>query len=63
MSQFRVNEETYWPPTPWPPWEGDDDEKAVNYHKLAKDVVKFEAKVASVSLDLYACLSPLQKSI
>jgi len=51
-SEFRVNEKTYWPPTPWPPWDDDDEEDDVDYHKLAKDVVKFEARIAEISLDL-----------
>ncbi|KAF9052689.1 hypothetical protein BJ165DRAFT_1413126 [Panaeolus papilionaceus] len=46
-----------WPPWPWPPWGGDDDDdKPLNrtqrIHKLAKRVVEFEQKLARASLDL-----------
>ncbi len=48
-----------WPPWPWPPW-GDDDggdgdgpkDRPKNATKLAKEVVKFERKLAQASLDL-----------
>ncbi|KAL1758319.1 hypothetical protein FB107DRAFT_258860 [Schizophyllum commune] len=55
-------EENVWPPWPWPPWGDDDDgkgdddkEKPKNSkvaRKLAKKVVKFERKLAKISLDL-----------
>ncbi|KAI0636818.1 Metalloprotease [Trametes polyzona] len=59
-SKLVVHEERLrmWPPWPWPPWGDDDDGKnePVNRteraHKLAKEVVEFEKKVANVSLDL-----------
>ncbi|PPR08078.1 hypothetical protein CVT24_010539 [Panaeolus cyanescens] len=46
-----------WPPWPWPPWGGDDDDdKPLNrtqrIHKLAKHVVEFERRLARASLDL-----------
>lgn len=51
-----------WPPWPWPPWGGgdddddDDDDKPGNWtdraHKLARDAVKFERRLAEASLDL-----------
>ncbi|EIW60033.1 Metalloprotease [Trametes versicolor FP-101664 SS1] len=59
-SKFVVHEERLrvWPPWPWPPWGDDDDGKGepVNRteraHKLAKEVIEFEKKIANVSLDL-----------
>ena len=58
-------EENVWPPWPWPPWGDDDDgkddddkEKPKNSkvaRKLAKKVVKFERKLAKISLDLDLC--------
>lgn len=55
-----------WPPWPWPPW-GDDDHdghhgdksplnKTERALKLAKQVVKFEKRIADASLDLYVRL-------
>ncbi|EJD02334.1 endothelin-converting enzyme 1 [Fomitiporia mediterranea MF3/22] len=51
-----------WPPWPWPPWGGEDDDddgrakrplnKTERAAKLAKSVVKFEKRVAKASLDL-----------
>ncbi len=47
-----------WPPWPWPPWGGDDDDaQSPNNHteqikKLAQTVVKFERRIAPASLDL-----------
>jgi endothelin-converting enzyme len=50
-----------WPPWPWPPWDdgGDDNDdgdgpkdRPKNATKLAKEVVKFERKLAQASLDL-----------
>ena len=66
-SPTLVNNEdsSTWPPSPWPPWDendGDDDEddgsgkpinKTLRVHNLAKNVVKFERKLAQASLDLY----------
>jgi endothelin-converting enzyme len=56
-----------WPPSPWPPWEGDDDgdddeddgggkpeNRTLGAHKLAKKIVEFERKLAQASLDLCA---------
>ncbi|KAJ7093237.1 hypothetical protein C8R44DRAFT_646354 [Mycena epipterygia] len=46
-----------WPSWPWPPYEDpdDDDEKKPNRteaaHKLAKQVIKFETRLANASLD------------
>ena len=60
------NEDSYfWPPRPYPPWEGDGDEdeddgggehvnRTLRAHKLAKKIVKFERKLAQASLDLWA---------
>lgn len=59
---FAVNEDAnLWPPWPWPPW-GDDDEdpdmpkdpsdRKRRAHKLAKQVVKLERRLAKASLDL-----------
>jgi endothelin-converting enzyme len=51
-----------WPPWPWPPWGGDDDDndggdkphnRTLEIQKLAREVVKFERKLAQASLDLY----------
>ncbi|KIJ23039.1 hypothetical protein M422DRAFT_81961, partial [Sphaerobolus stellatus SS14] len=45
----------YWPPFPWPPWGGDDDDKKPQYKtpaELAKAVVEFEGKIAIATLDL-----------
>ncbi|KAF5324773.1 hypothetical protein D9611_004556 [Ephemerocybe angulata] len=66
LKAFINNDESQtWPPWPWPPWGGDepDDDggekepgskepKSVRARKLAKDVVKFENKIANASLDL-----------
>ncbi|KAG6832683.1 hypothetical protein H0H92_012255 [Tricholoma furcatifolium] len=50
-----------WPPWPWPPWGEDDDDKdgdkppmnsSERAHKLAKDAVQFEKRLADASLDL-----------
>lgn len=60
---FTNNQEAnVWPPWPWPPWSGDDegddddDKKPVNkshrIKELAKDIIKFESRIAEVSLDL-----------
>jgi endothelin-converting enzyme len=54
------NEESAWPPRPWPPWDDDDDgddddggkDRPKNATKLAEEVVKFEWKLARASLDL-----------
>ena len=50
----------FWPPWPWPPWgdddSGDEHKKPLNKTErskiLAKNVVKFEKKIAKASLDL-----------
>ncbi|KAJ3804396.1 peptidase family M13-domain-containing protein [Lentinula aff. lateritia] len=58
-----IKQDSIWPPWPWPPWGGDDgddgdngEKKPVNktkrVQKLAKEVVKFESKIAHASLDL-----------
>ena len=59
-----------WPPSPWPPWEGDGDgdededdggdervNRTLRAHELAKKIVKFERKLAQASLDLWAFIS------
>ena len=58
-----LNEESVklWPPWPWPPWEGDDDpdspgddkpsNRTKEARKVAKNVLKFEQKLAEVSPD------------
>ncbi|TRM62696.1 hypothetical protein BD626DRAFT_498158 [Schizophyllum amplum] len=65
-TEFAVNDDTkdnVWPPWPWPPWgddddghgdDGDDSKKNSSEiaHKLAKKVLKFERKLAKISLDL-----------
>ncbi|KAI0006055.1 Metalloprotease [Russula compacta] len=61
LPQVLVNNEdsmNTWPPFPWPPW-GDDDgdgdgpkDRQKNATELAKEVVKFEWKLARASLDL-----------
>ena len=62
-----VEQSKVWPPWPWPPWGDDNDpnkdkdkekekpkiNKTLEIHKLAKEVVDFEAKLANASLDLY----------
>ena len=53
-------DEKTWPPWPWPPWgdddSGDEHKKPLNKTErskiLAKNVVKFEKKIAKASLDL-----------
>ncbi|KAJ7261339.1 hypothetical protein B0H12DRAFT_1106346 [Mycena haematopus] len=46
-----------WPSWPWPPWDSPDDEedekpnRTETAHKLAKQVVKFETRLANVTLD------------
>ncbi|KAJ7702313.1 Metalloprotease [Mycena rosella] len=46
-----------WPSWPWPPWDGDggEEEEKPNRteaaHKMAKQVVKFETRLAQASLD------------
>lgn len=56
-----VEKMKFWPPWPWPPWDGDDDDdddggkpenKTERAYRLAKDVVKFEKRIANASLDL-----------
>ncbi|KAF8078094.1 hypothetical protein FPV67DRAFT_33082 [Lyophyllum atratum] len=56
-----IEDSKVWPPWPWPPWGGDDDDKdggkkPVNNtrraHKLAKGIVKLEKRLAKASLDL-----------
>jgi endothelin-converting enzyme len=59
---FVMNEgENAWPPWPWPPWgdeDGDTDkdkepvDRRRRAHKLAKQVVKLERRLANASLDL-----------
>lgn len=64
-SALTVHEERLrvWPPWPWPPWDGDDDDddggddrkpgnRSEEAHKLAKKIIKFEKKIANISLDL-----------
>jgi endothelin-converting enzyme len=60
-SQALVNnEDSAWPPRPWPPWDDDDEgddgdggkDHPKNATKLAEEVVKFEWKLARASLDL-----------
>lgn len=59
-----INDEdaNVWPPWPWPPWGGDDDDddegdkphnRTLEIQQLAREVVKFERKLAQASLDLY----------
>jgi endothelin-converting enzyme len=44
-----------WPDWPWPPWGDDEPDEKPNRteiaHKLAKEVLEFETKLASASLD------------
>lgn len=58
-----INEDpgSTYPPFPWPPWGDDDDDdghgddpkdRPKNATTLAKEVVKFERKLAQASLDL-----------
>ncbi|KAF9532319.1 hypothetical protein CPB83DRAFT_847643 [Crepidotus variabilis] len=65
---FVSNEDAnVWPPWPWPPWGGDDDppkkdpsdNKTMGAHKLAKQVVQFEARLAEASLDLDLLQDPI----
>jgi endothelin-converting enzyme len=58
---FTTNEAgNIWPPWPWPPWgdDGDDEpdkepvDRRRRAHKLAKQVVKLERRLAKASLDL-----------
>ncbi|KIY74398.1 zincin [Cylindrobasidium torrendii FP15055 ss-10] len=49
--------ESVWPPWPWPPWGGDDDDdkpenQTERAHRLAKAAVKFEREIAKASQDL-----------
>jgi endothelin-converting enzyme len=51
-----VDNTNVWPSWPWPPWDSpDDDEDKPNRtetaHKLAKQVIKFETRLANASLD------------
>ena len=56
------DDENVWPPWPWPPWDeddhdhDDDHDKPGNWtrkaRKLAREVVKFERRLAKASLDL-----------
>ncbi|KAM5533255.1 hypothetical protein V8D89_013032 [Ganoderma adspersum] len=46
-----------WPPWPWPPWGDDDDgnspeNRTERAQRLAKEVIKFEKRIANASLDL-----------
>ncbi|GJJ12083.1 hypothetical protein Clacol_006324 [Clathrus columnatus] len=47
------NQRSFWPPFPWPPWGGDDDESDPKKtpRELAEAVVNFEARLAEVGLD------------
>ena len=57
-----VNEDAnVWPPWPWPPWGDDDDDPDMpkdptdrrrRAHRLAKQVVRLERRLAKASLDL-----------
>ena len=58
---FATNEAAnVWPPWPWPPWGDDDDDnpdkepvdRRRRAHKLAKQVVQLEGRLAKASLDL-----------
>jgi endothelin-converting enzyme len=52
-----VDNSQIWPSWPWPPWDGpdDDEEEKPNRteaaHKLAKQVIKFETRLANATLD------------
>lgn len=56
------DDDTVWPPWPWPPWGDDDDDghkgddkggnRSQEIRILAKKVVAFESKLAQASLDL-----------
>lgn len=47
-----------WPPMPWPPWGGDDDDSGKPENsterasRLANEVVVFETRIANASEDL-----------
>ncbi|KAJ6500490.1 hypothetical protein C8R45DRAFT_70983 [Mycena sanguinolenta] len=52
---FTENDRT-WPSWPWPPWDTPEDEeekpnRTETAHKLAKQVVKFETRIANATLD------------
>ena len=58
-SKLVVHEERLkvWPPWPWPPWGDDDDgnspeNRTERAQRLAKEVIKFERRIANASLDL-----------
>ncbi|KAJ7184253.1 Metalloprotease [Mycena filopes] len=59
-----VNNAEVWPSWPWPPWDGPDDDegekpnRTETAHKLAKQVVKFESRIANVTLDADAYQDP-----
>lgn len=53
-----VDNSQIWPSWPWPPWDGPDDDdedekpnRTAAAHKLAKQVVKFETRLANATLD------------
>ncbi|KAF9483849.1 zincin [Pholiota conissans] len=62
LASALINNEdaNVWPPWPWPPWGGDEDggdggkpvNRTLEAHRLAKEVVVFERKLAQASLDL-----------
>ncbi|KAF7338682.1 Endothelin-converting enzyme 1 [Mycena venus] len=54
-----------WPSWPWPPWDSPDDDddkeksnRTETAHKLAKQVIKFETRLANASLDADAYQDP-----
>ncbi|KAJ7168203.1 hypothetical protein C8R43DRAFT_1121386 [Mycena crocata] len=55
-TQTLVDNTNLWPSWPWPPWDGDDGEedkpnRTETAHKMAKEVLKFETRLANASLD------------
>ena len=57
-TQSNLEEDEFsWPPWPWPPWGDDDDgnspeNRTERAQRLAKEVIKFERRIANASLDL-----------
>ncbi|KAJ7871420.1 hypothetical protein B0H14DRAFT_2724026 [Mycena olivaceomarginata] len=60
-----VDNSQVWPSWPWPPWDGPDDDdegekpnRTEAAHKLAKQVIKFETRLANATLDADAYQDP-----
>lgn len=56
------------PPWPWPPWGGDDDDKksenkTMTAARLSRQVLKFESDIAAAAADLYVSFPSSRRSV